>query len=160
MNQDVPQQFLKDFRLLAVAAILGLLAVLTNGCADQDSAVKSTLHDHDHVLPDHWPVDLDDTSSKIRERLVLLDSQGDDTSRRELDDLIAWVPEIAADSDLTESQWLPIYNASEALRSSIRRRGWTAEHIEQTEELCKLIDHAASSLPPAYTLPDAPEHES
>ncbi len=46
------------------------------GCANEE-VPKASHFEHDHEVPHHWPVDLDDAVSKIRERLNPADAQVD-----------------------------------------------------------------------------------
>ena len=83
------------------------------GCAEE----QDSLHELDHELPPHWPVSLSDAAAKIEERVALDSSSPNQLDARdELEDLVSWIPEIAADTDLTEAEWLPIYELSETLR--------------------------------------------
>ncbi len=83
------------------------------GCAEE----QDSLHELDHELPPHWPVSLSDAAAKLGERLALDSSNAKQSEARgELEDLVSWIPEIAADTDLTEAEWLPIYELSETLR--------------------------------------------
>ena len=46
------------------------------------------------------------------------DSRHDPAS--EIVDLVSWVPEVAADTNLSEADWLPLYHASESLMANLR----------------------------------------
>lgn len=80
----------------------------------------------EHVVPEHRPSDIFDASEKIQMRAIRLTSTpppaGEEAQRleNELRDIVGWTPEIAADTDLTEEQWLPIYRAAEQLSLQLR----------------------------------------
>ena len=108
-------------KLIVLAAVL-----LIAGCHTE----KESLHELDHEVPPHWPSSIFDTAIKIQERLdALLDGAADSvetgsadseaTIRSELLDLVTWAPEIAADTNLTEQQWIPIYEMSETIRKHL-----------------------------------------
>ena len=91
-----------------------LLIVAVAGCAQE----KESLHDDDHELPAHWPSSMADAADKIEQRLGIVSKPATDAgpARAELKDLVEWAPEIAADTDLPEADWNPIYETSETIR--------------------------------------------
>ena len=126
-------------------AIVGI-ALLVGGCsADPD---KASLFDHHHDTPAHWPDNLGDTADKIRERLVRL-KDDEQTTSDELTDLVAWAPEIAADTSLSESKWNPIFEASEELRARLEGNEgkWDSDARQRAEKLCALVDDVWLELP-------------
>lgn len=129
---------------IALVAILALVI----GCGSE--AESELAHGHSHDQPKHTPVSLMDLSSKIRARLVKLEESPDDTGvQSEIADLIGWSAEIAADTEVEEAQWLPIYKLSESLRLSIADEPalWDAERCRQASQLCQLAEEAWQSLP-------------
>ncbi len=110
-----------DRKKIAQLLILTLLLTATFGC-DQG---KESLHDMDHFVPEHWPTDMRDAADKIGERLAIIQDSEQDaaiqaTAQKELQDLVAWVPEIAADTDIGEAEWMPIYELSEEIRKQLK----------------------------------------
>ncbi len=92
------------------------------GCATE----KESLHENDHEDPDHWPADLAEAAAFIDSRMQSLTSDPARSAEararaiEELRDLIEWTPEIAADTTLSESQWIPIYELSETIRKHMQ----------------------------------------
>ena len=129
----------------AVSMAIGCLLWIS-GCSSDPE--KTSLFDHSHETPDHWPRNLGDTSAMIRERLEKLDVN-DSSAAAELVDLVSWTPEFAADTSMSEGQWDPIYEASESLRLRLEdsRGNWDNENRQQAQRLCVLIDAAWSQLP-------------
>jgi len=125
---------------IAVSCVLGVC-----GCSPEPQ--QSTLFDHDHAMPSHWPNSLGDLTVQIRRRLELLDVH--ESCAAELSDLVAWTPEIAADTSMSETQWNRIYEASESLRLRLENSNgqWNREACDQAEQLCVLIDAAWHQLP-------------
>ena len=93
------------------------LAALLVGCAPSNDAPLSEEHD----LPVHYPKDLADGAKRIEQLLEQI-SAGESTSRwqpsgtthskdlpqdafEEVRDLVGWLPNLAADSDLGEGDW-------------------------------------------------------
>ena len=140
----------------SMAVLLITVTLLVGGCTGEDVSAKTSLFDHEHDLPPHTPKSLMDLSNKIRARLKLV-SQSSDSARvqTELSDLIGWSAEIAADTDIGEQRWLPIYELSEELRLAIAENPshWTPERISKTTRLCQLSEAAWQALPEASRKP-------
>ena len=130
---------------LAVSVTTGCLLWIS-GCSSDPE--QTTLFDHSHETPDHWPHSLGDMSVQIRERLEKLDAD-DESAAAELVDLVSWTPEFAADTSMAEQEWDPIYEASESLRLRLEDSEgvWDSENRQKAQSLCVLIDAAWSQLP-------------
>ena len=122
------------------------------GCNENTSQTKSHF-DHDHVVPHHWPNDLADLSFKLRTRIEAKTVDGGTLA--EINDLVSWTAEVAADTDLSEADWTPLYHATEGLAIESRSSGGTlsAEHRRQLQSLCELIDRAAAKVRQQQTNP-------
>lgn len=120
--------------------------VLLVGCT-QDTAPKTSHFEHDHVVAKHWPVDLADVAVKLRKRLAHENTS--EPTRQEIEELISWSAEVAADTNLAEADWLPLYVASESLAAKLRAANGnlTDENRRQIESLCELVDEAAEKIP-------------
>jgi hypothetical protein len=66
----------------------------------------------------------------------------------EIVDLVSWVPEIAADTNLPEVDWLPLYQKSESLKKKLRdaTEQVIRDNRTEIESLCQLIDEASSQI--------------
>ncbi len=108
---------------MAIVATIALLA----GCggtelSDGDrrsaggvDAEHATYEDHEHETPAHKPISFPDGVAELIKRHAALKSPASGTSleshqRRfhELREIVGWLPAMAADSDLRESEWIPI----------------------------------------------------
>ncbi len=111
-----------------------LVCLLLAGCG----AEKKSLFEEEHELPQHWPLNLLDAAQKIESGLQRLESdhagsigpQAAD-SEAELRDLVEWIPEVAADSDLKEEQWIPIYETCEVMRKHLSTGDVTVSDIAE-----------------------------
>lgn len=105
------------WRLVSHSTLLLILACA--GCNN----LKTEEEEPEHFNPPHWPVNMLDAAEKIDARIAKLTSKdGSDSEkvsdvRSELNDLVEWAPEIAADTDLDESDWDEVYRISETLRA-------------------------------------------
>jgi len=159
---------MKHTMLAVAAALFSLGWMVTSGCTDsQHDPMNEKL---EHVVPGHWPTDLVDAAAKINHRAARLSGQSahvsaqpadsqllvedtlvEDTKvvENQLRDIVGWVPEIAADTDLTEAQWLPLHHASQALskRLSTMRRPLDDAMLGAIDDYCKQLIEAAKLLP-------------
>ena len=93
-----------------------LICVITTGCGSSEDDLHHDDHnehdDHEHLehfVPAHKPKDFAELVDQLALRLPQLatttdgGSESATTSRRELADIIGWIPELAADSELKKS---------------------------------------------------------
>ena len=130
--------------------ILTCLILFLAGCASEGDT-KTSHFEHDHKVAAHWPIDLADAAAKIRQRLDAAASTSDQSKRlvEEIIDLVSWVPEIAADTDLSEQDWIPLDNAAESLSANLRAvdNDLTEANRTQTAALCELIEQSLKKIP-------------
>jgi hypothetical protein len=126
--------------MIANRFITSILLVISGllGCGDG----KESLHEDDHTTPPHWPVSLSDAADRIEQRFEHLHqdpslAQAKNPTFEELRDLIEWAPLVAADRDLSEQQWNPIYQLSESVRKQLPNFGGGDSLKPPVEELCK-----------------------
>lgn len=108
-------------------SFISLIMLTLVGCQGEQ---LDSLHESDHVTPVHWPSDLDDAVRKIDERLAILKSvattsgpdEGSMNAQRQLFDIVGWMPEVAADSFISETQWEPVYEASLDLSAALENQ--------------------------------------
>tara|TARA_A100001391_G_C5015096_1_gene264254 strand:- start:70 stop:549 length:480 start_codon:yes stop_codon:yes gene_type:complete len=123
-----------------------LALIFVVGCTP-DTASKTSLFEHDHEVAKHWPDDLADVAVKLRERIGRDDAS--ERTRLKVKELVSWTAEVAADTNLAEADWLPLYHASESLAANLRAAHGelTDENCEQIESLCELVDQAVGKTP-------------
>lgn len=125
------------------------LLLLAAGCGEE----QQSLHEDDHHKPDHWPTGMVDMADKLEHRLTQLNSNAQlpdehrNTTMEELADLASWAPEFAADTDMTESDWVPIYTISEKLRKQFQSGDTTLPQVEaDLKQLGNLLRTQATEL--------------
>jgi predicted transcriptional regulator YheO len=128
----------KTIQLLVLASFMG---------CSTNSEPKMSLFEHDHEVAAHWPSDLSDVAVKLRERLSSEDAN--EQIMLEIEELVSWTAEVAADTNLSESDWLPLYHATESLTANMRssKGTLTDENRKQLELLCQLVDDTAGKIP-------------
>lgn len=144
-------------RFRVICQLLLLLGLVLSGCGGE----KGSLFEDEHDLPSHWPIGLVDAQQKIEGRLAKLKSLTSESSSRgaleerepyetELREIVEWIPEVAADTDLSEDQWLPIYELCEVMRTHLSNKDISAIEIEEDfRKLQSLLAESALHLPPA-----------
>ncbi|TVP95233.1 MAG: hypothetical protein EA381_19040 [Planctomycetaceae bacterium] len=167
---------MKNWRL--ALAICGFASVPLGlaGCSDAPDSATPGHSPSEHSTPEHWPSDLVDASDKVG----VLTSQilaasaatdspevageirdGDRTAtaaelRQRLLDVVGWVPEVAADTPLEETDWIPIHEASERLSRRLRALAppWDEPTRTQIEDFRALLLEQAKLIPlPPEELP-------
>lgn len=102
---------------IAIVTAAALLSV--TGCSQDLSEEVGHVH---HEFPEHRPANLKDAVAAIKLRSWELANRGGRVGSLEffqLVDIINWVPEMAADSDLKKEEWESAKAAAERLRSKI-----------------------------------------
>lgn len=135
---------------LSICLLWFSVCISLSGCGES----KKSLHEMDHVTPAHWPADLTDAANKLTERLKTVQggsASATEESRvalKELNDLVGWVPEVAADTDLAESDWVKLFEASESIRKKLLgAKGVEASLAEEIEKLCSLLVQSQALIP-------------
>lgn len=123
-------------------------SIMLAGCATE----KESLYEHDHHEPEHWPHSISEAADFIESRVANFASGNVEEKQLsllhdELADLVGWAPEIAADTDLSEADWLPIYELSEAMRRQLNAGDDPVEIESEFGRLIELLRDAESKLP-------------
>ncbi|MCO8123093.1 hypothetical protein NHH03_15200 [Stieleria sp. TO1_6] len=128
-----------------------LISLVLTGCGPQDSAPKTSLFEDDHAVAKHRPDDLADVAVKLRERIGREDAS--EQTKHEIEDLVSWTAEIAADTNLSEFDWLPLYHASESLAKNLRsvEGTLTDKNRKQIESHCELVDQTVGQIPEPHS---------
>lgn len=118
--------------------ILLLLAVLA-GCGrapDEDRHLE-------HVIPAHKPHSYAETVDQLQQRVQALSHTGSGSDRtvplEELGDIIRWLPELAADSDLRKLQWEQARDIAARMQSHFERIA-TDDNGESVAAYAALLD--------------------
>ncbi|MEM6365557.1 MAG: hypothetical protein AAF745_14105 [Planctomycetota bacterium] len=128
--------------------IASLIFAAVTGCGS-DETPKTSLFEHDHNVAPHWPSSLADLAKKLRHRAIDHDDIRHVHGRNEIEDLVEWVGEIAADTNMSEADWIPLYEKSEAVSAMLRStKGELSEKlVNEIELLCQLIDETIPKIP-------------
>jgi hypothetical protein len=112
-------------------------------------AERESLFEGEHELPAHWPTSMADAIHKIDERLKRLDTDANDAQvDQELRELVEWIPEVAADEELSEEQWMPIYELCEVMREHLSDSSVRSTAIAPDfKKLQQVLENAVALLP-------------
>ncbi len=149
-SQTIPNQVLSFKRLGIVILLVSMFGL---GCV----AEKESLHEMDHEQPAHWPLNMEDAAQKIEQRLGLIElKESPETAREELSDLIEWAPEVAADTDLPELEWVPIHELSVTLRHHLSAKDISLNNCrDDLERFVVLLRESHAKLPTNHTTIEA-----
>ena len=94
-------------------AICGLLSIAVSGCGTETTTSQAADHaeeEHlEHFVPEHKPADFSAAVDSVQSRIQQLTSAKESRPRTEelseLGEIIDWLPEIAANSDMRRRNW-------------------------------------------------------
>lgn len=138
---------------IAIAAAAALLSVA--GCSEDASEEAGHVH---HDFPEHRPANLKSAVAAIKLRSWELATRGGRVGSLEfyqLVDIINWVPEMAADSDLKKTDWEAAKAAAESLRAKVLSKQLDISTLESVvqddlEILQALVPKAGRPEPDLY----------
>lgn len=119
---------------LFIALLIGMSCSL-QGCAEHE---EDEDHHLEHLIPEHKPVNYADAITQLDERgAKYFETEMTESDKTELIDIVDWLPEIAADSDLNRQQWEAVQKATPELRQIIvNQKGDNSQ-----KEWESLVDH-------------------
>lgn len=98
---------------------ISLLLFAFCGCSHHE---EDEDHHLEHHIPAHKPESFADAAAELSRRgPVVLSGEATDDSRQQLLDIINWLPELAADSDLKRHQWEQVRDWSVELKQLATR---------------------------------------
>jgi hypothetical protein len=164
-------------RARPVVLAVGLLLIggLPIGCSNADAvkseldgrdAARGTYAEFDHEVPAHKPDGLPESVPALRQRnQQLRDALAGDppqtlqTTFSELQDIVNWLPELAADSDLRKVEWDQVQAAAKRLdhlyaqvAPAVEGKGQTdvAAWLDEAEQLVATIESIVERHPEAF----------
>lgn len=104
-------------------------------------------HHLEHLIPAHKPESFAETVTELKSRgPAVFAGEATDDAQQELLDIVDWLPELAADSDLKRKQWEQARDTGLELRqmianptAEISQSRWN-ELVEELEELIPVSD--------------------
>lgn len=149
-------------------ATVTLFAVLplgsTIGCGSTDPA-QADDHHQEHHVPEHKPPNFAAAVEELEHRFLgTADHDSDharsaDDAREELQDIVGWLPELAADSDLGEADWKTARNVGRQLADLLTAVGDQPLSQSAQTEARQLIESLTALVPRAGTPEPAIHHD-
>ncbi|WP_166825854.1 hypothetical protein [Thalassoroseus pseudoceratinae] len=135
-------------------AIYGLLVFSVCGCGSDPHAGESSSHaeeEHlEHHVPEHKPPNFSAAVDSIQDRIQELEtsssSASDEHELSELKDIVNWLPEIAADSDMRRRHWEEVDAVASELSRQLEQ--YTTESADSQDELTTKLATTAETLTP------------
>lgn len=123
---------------------ISLLLLACYGCGHHE---EDEDHHLEHLIPAHKPESFAEAVTELKSRgPAVFAGEATDDAQQELLDIINWLPELAADSDLKRKQWEQVQGAGLELRQLIAnptaetsQSRWN-ELVEELEELIPVSD--------------------
>ena len=111
-----------------VLIVMAVLCAMSSGCGSSSShSITAESADHDgleHHIPEHKPKSFDAAVPELRRRLAVIRSafESDQTlasseELTEFEDIVNWLPELAADSDMHKPEWDQVHEIAKRLQS-------------------------------------------
>jgi len=145
---------------LITLVIPSLLLICPLGCGNsQPAAGKEHL---EHFVPAHKPANFSEAVEEIQDRAEHLGqhtghSHDDEAAEfQELRDIVNWLPELAADSDLNESDWNAASTAAKLISEKLGQRR-AADASLSLKELSAAIDTELQNLKSLVAAAGKPE---
>ena len=110
-------------------------------------------HLHDHGIPDHKPASFAEAAQQLarRQRLVIgefkvghLDHAQE--AIQKLHDVIRWLPELAADTDLGEADWNAVQSLSRQMESAVQT--WPTLQLKPSDQEVERLTGLIAQLKP------------
>lgn len=116
---------------------LGLVFAVT-GCGGLVTGSPEEHHDEEHLehhVPAHRPAGFTEAVDQIEQRFQAIRSGGHvpDESLSELSDILSWLPEIAADSDMRRKDWEQVDALSSQMLQSLTAWQSAGSHVESRD---------------------------
>jgi hypothetical protein len=162
----LPGLLSQDCRAAPVSPIANVVAVVVAvavtvtlaGCAAAPVAHEEEAHE----LPAHHPRTFRRAIDAIEQRGTSVAAGGDAASRRELADIVRWLPLLATDTELGRADWDRVQGISNALAADLAApAAIPAGFADRCREAVAGLREVAASLPaevPGPVGPHAKEH--
>jgi hypothetical protein len=146
--------------VIAITAVFG-----ASGCTHGDSrptsrngGAESAVQEDDHHQPSHKPRDFRGALAALHERCTkLLKSPVPKSveAQKEFDetrDIVGWLPELAADSDLSRAEWDRVNEHSKKLSQSLEElaRGGSADQDSRVSQQIEIDLHTLDDIVGRY----------
>ncbi|CAK9029102.1 UPF0718 protein YcgR [Durusdinium trenchii] len=117
-------------------ANLVILLVVVTGCSD----IEEPEH-LEHIIPAHKPSSFTSTVEQLAHRgPLVLEGNASPEARQELVDIVGWLPELAADSDLRRPEWERVQSMAQSLAGLLREDNAQASPESRLAEWGQLVE--------------------
>ncbi|WP_417385736.1 hypothetical protein [Gimesia sp.] len=130
-------QYLIKSRITGTMALClsGLLICFQAGCTQSADSAQDENH-LEHHIPEHKPKTYSATVKELDTRMRRLLNQdqeeGTQKKQQELAEIIDWIPELAADSELKHSDWNEVKQFSSELKTVFQQFNFSDSEIDSS----------------------------
>lgn len=136
--------FTPFLKILPLILLQSLLLISFSGC---DSSPENSDDKLEHLVPLHKPHGFPELVRTLRKRISELSGTPSQEDLEQLTDIVHWIPEIAAETDLRQKEWDVADSVSRKLSSrfqEVRNSGnFNAAAIHELQELAELLQPLA-----------------
>tara|TARA_R110002095_G_scaffold97122_2_gene85067 strand:+ start:73855 stop:74319 length:465 start_codon:yes stop_codon:yes gene_type:complete len=130
-------------RSVTILYLCGFSFFLLSGCTE--TAQSGVEDDHlEHHIPEHKPDSFSATVKEVDTRMrTLLENNHADTyqvHKQELTDIISWIPEMAADSELKHTAWNEVKQISGNLKNVFKQIDFEDADANLVNQYFLLVD--------------------
>ena len=143
-NNSCLTKLVSASRCVWLSISLACMAVSIAGCVEG----RSSTHELEHVVPAHWPMNLADAAEKIEARIVVVEAQSSESeqARNELSEIISWLPEVAADTALSEPDWSTINAVCQKNEALLKSSDDLKRVLDELRNLCVKLREFQATL--------------
>lgn len=126
-------------KILSSLLTAAVLLMLQSGCGESEATATDADHHLEHFVPDHKPANYAEAVEQIAERSQHLSEHaghghGDENEQfQELVEIVDWIPELAADSDLDEAEWEKASRSANQMAALLAARRSSAGVLDLSE---------------------------
>jgi len=145
---------------LSIEMCVSITIVISSGCSSRSGQQTNLVWKLDeHGNPEFKPHDLADAMEQLRSRFTKITSEsGIDRQAQimEFQQIIRWLPEYAADTDIKREAWEQFFQISNTMLMMAESRPTHFFREEQTKDLQSFIDRLNHLIPIATESPIRP----
>ena len=138
------QPLLKSrFTVITTLCLGSLLSAFQAGCTQ--TGESATEEDHlEHHIPEHKPKTYTETVKELNSRMRTLLNQSpaavNQEEKQQLEEIIDWIPELAADSELKHKDWNEVQQLSTEIKSVFQQTDFSQVDASLVGRYFLLVD--------------------
>jgi len=107
-------------------------------------------HEHEHGIPDHKPKTFAEAIDSLESRWAERDTWSDEAANEFLE-IVSWLPEMAAQTDLKKPEWDEINAISRKLASQLEKQALSNDQFRRSIKRLRELQAKAEKLDPFHS---------